>query len=331
MALPKRKLGNSDMEITTIGLGTWAIGGGDNPYGWGPQDDQDSIETIHRAIDLGINWLDTAKGYGHGHAEEIVGEALQGRREKVFVATKCGILWEEDGSNIYGHLKADSVKEECESSLRRLKTDRIDLLQIHHPLPDEDIEEGWGAIAALIKEGKVRYGGVSNFSVEQMRRAQAIHPITVSQPPYSMIARDVENEILPFCAEHSIGVIVYGPMQAGLLTGKMTKDRVESMPSDDWRKNGPNFQEPELSINLELVESLKPIAESNDRSLAQLAIAWTLRRPEVTGAIVGARRPDQIEETVKAGEWELSAEDIAEVDALLSRRDEQLKRVASGE
>ncbi len=324
-----KKLGYSDLQMTPVGLGTWAIGGGDNPFGWGPQDDEDSIATIRRALDLGINWIDTAAGYGRGHSEEIVGEAIAGLRDEVILATKCGILWQEDGSNIYFKLKADSIRREVEDSLRRLNVEVIDLYQIHWPNPDEDIEEGWSTVAELVKEGKVRYGGVSNFNVEQLKRIQSIHPITSLQPPYSMVVREIESEILPFCAENNIGVIVYSPMQAGLLTGKMTKERVANFPDDDWRKGSPNFQEPELSLNLELVDKLRPIAERNGRSLAELAIAWTLRRPEVTGAIVGARRPDQIEQTVGAGTWRLSEEEIAEIDRLLAERDQKL--AAAGE
>ncbi len=320
-----RKLGYSDLHLTPVGLGTWAIGGGDNPYGWGPQDDKESIAAIQRALDLGVNWIDTAAGYGKGHSEEVIGRAIAGRRDEVIVATKCGILWQEDGSEIYGHLKADSIRREVENSLRRLQVETIDLYQIHWPWPDEDIEEGWATIAELIKEGKVRYGGVSNFNVEQLKRIQAIHPVASLQPPYSMLARGIEAEIMPFCAENNIGIVVYSPMQAGLLTGKMTKERVAQFPADDWRKaKSPYFQEPELSLNLALVEELRPIAERNGRSLAELAIAWVLRRPEVTSAIVGARRPSQIEQTVSAGEWTLSAGDIADVDALLAKRDRQL-------
>jgi len=315
--LEKRKLGNSDLYITTVGLGTWAIGGGENPYGWGSQDDSDSIKTIHRAIELGINWIDTAKGYGHGHSEEIVGQAVADRRDKVVVATKCGILWKEDGSDIYGHLKADSIKAECESSLRRLRSDYIDLLQIHWPMPDEDIEEGWGAIADLVREGKVRYGGVSNFNVAQLKRIQPIHPVVSLQPPYSMIKRDVEAEILPYCAEQNIGVVVYSPMQAGLLTGRFTRERAANLPADDWRKNDPEFNEPRLGRNLALVENLSKIAARKSQSVGNLAIAWTLHHPAVTAAIVGARRPRQIEETVHAGELKLTDQDMAEIKALL--------------
>lgn len=323
--MEKRKLGFTDEYLTTIGLGTWAIGGGENPYGWGPQSDKDSIATIQEAIELGINWLDTAKGYGHGHSEEIVGKALAGRRDHVFIATKCGILWKEDGSDIYGCLKAASIKQECESSLKRLNTDYIDLYQIHWPMPDEDIEEGWGAIADLVKDGKVRYGGVSNFSVSQLKRIQPIHPVASLQPPYSMIKRDIESELLPYCAENQIGVIVYSPMQAGLLTGKMTRERIAAFPDDDWRKNNPDFKEPLISIHLELVEGLALLAERVGQPVANLALAWTLRRPEVTAAIAGARRPDQIAETVKAGSLELSDSDWAEIDDLLAAHQQKIR------
>ena len=315
-----KRLGNSELFITPLGMGTWAIGGGDNPYGWGKQSDEDSIAAIQKAIDLGINWIDTAKGYGHGHSEEVVGKAVKGRRDKVIIATKCGILWKEDGSDIYGHLKADSIQAEVESSLKRLQTDVIDLYQIHWPLPDEDIEEGWGAIADLVKEGKVRYGGVSNFSVEQMKRIAPIMETTSLQPPYNMVKPEIEAEILPYCAQNNIGVIVYSPMQSGLLSGKFTAERAAAFPSDDWRKGDPNFNEPLLSLNLDLVESLKKIAERKAISVANLAIAWTLRRSEVTGAIVGARRPAQIEETIKAAEVKLSQAEIKEINDLLAAR-----------
>jgi len=323
-----KKLGNSDLLITPIGLGTWAIGGGDNPYGWGLQDDKESIRTIQHAFDLGINWIDTAKGYGHGHSEEVVGLAVKGRRDKVVLATKCGILWKEDGSDIYGHLKADSIKAEVETSLKRLQTDYIDLYQIHWPLPDEDIEEGWEAIMELVHEGKVRYGGACNFSVEQMERISKIAPITSLQPPYSMIKPEIEGEILPYCEKHSIGVIVYSPMQAGLLTGKFSKSRARSLPDDDWRKADPNFQEPLLSINLDMVEKLSAIAKENDISMPVLSIAWTLRRPEVTAAIVGARRPGQIEETIQAANVNLDDEVWQEVNTIIAERDHQANKVA---
>lgn len=316
-----RQLGYSNLHLTTIGLGAWAIGGGGWIYGWGAQDDADSIAAIRRALDLGINWVDTAAVYGAGHSEEVVGQALAGRRDGVMVATKCGRIMESLTDQPYGRLTADSVRREAEASLRRLKTEVIDLYQIHWPDPDDEIEEGWGAIADLIREGKVRYGGVSNFSVAQLQRIQPIHPVASVQPPYSMLRRGVEEELLAYCAANKIGVVVYSPMQAGLLTGKMTRERIANMPADDWRARNELFQEPQLSANLELVEALRPIAARQGCTVAQLAIAWVLRRPEVTAAIVGARHPAQIEETAPAGDWRLSAEEVAQIDALLAKRD----------
>lgn len=320
-----RKLGYTDLQLTAIGLGTWAMGGGGWAFGWGAQDDADSIATIHRALDLGINWIDTAAVYGLGHAEEIVGRAIAGRRDKVIIATKCGLVWDKGSTTPYARLKAKSVRREVEDSLRRLKVEVIDLYQIHWPEPEEYIEEAWSVMADLIKEGKVRYGGVCNFSVKQLKRVQPIYPVASLQPPYSMLERGVEDELLSYCAADNVGVIVYSPMQAGLLTGKFTKERAASLPDDDWRKRDRHFQEPELSANLKLVEGLRPIAERNGRTVAQLAIAWVLRRPEVTAAIVGGRRPAQIEETIAAGDWRLSAEHIAEVDALLAKREQALR------
>jgi aryl-alcohol dehydrogenase-like predicted oxidoreductase len=318
-----RKLGYSDLHLTTVGLGTWAIGG-DWQWGWGPQDDAESIAAVQRALDLGINWIDTAPAYGVGHSEEIVGRAIAGRREQVVIATKCSLVWDEGSTTTYARLKAGSVRCEAEDSLRRLNVDVIDLYQIHWPRPDEDVEEAWGAIADMIGEGKIRYAGVSNFSVAQLERVQAIHPVASLQPPYSMLRHDVEQELLPYCAANDIGVVAYSPMQAGLLTGKFSKERVASLPDGDWRKQNLFFREPQISANLALVEKLRPIAKRNGRPLAQLAIAWVLRRPEVTAAIVGARRPSQIEETAPAGDWTLSQEDIAEIDALLEKRDKAL-------
>jgi aryl-alcohol dehydrogenase-like predicted oxidoreductase len=320
-----RKLGYTDLNLTTVGLGTWAIGGGGWQWSWGSQDDTDSIAALQRGLDLGINWIDTAAAYGLGHSEEIVGKAIAGRRDKVTVATKCSLVWEEGSNDLSARLKADSVRREAEASLRRLKVDVIDLYQIHWPNPDEDIEEGWEVIARLIQEGKVRFGGVSNFKLEQLKRVQAIHPVASLQPPYSMLEREVERQLLPYCAAKNIGVIVYSPMQTGLLTGKFTRDRIASLPEDDWRKErNPHFQEPALSANLALVERLRPIAERHGRSVAQLAIAWVLRRPEVTAAIVGVRRPAHIEETGGAGDWNLSPEVIAEIDGLLAERERTL-------
>jgi len=315
-----RKLGYTDLQLTTIGLGTWAIGGGDWQWGWGPQDDQESIAALQRGLDLGINWIDTAAAYGLGHAEEVVGKAIAGRRDEVIIATKCGLVWEESPM-VKNWLK--SVRQEAEASLRRLNVDVIDLYQIHWPVPDEDIEEAWQVIADLIKEGKVRYGGVSNFSVAQIKRSQAIHPVASLQPPYNMLERTIEAELLPYCGANNIGVIAYSPMQTGLLTGKYTREKIASLPDEDWRKErNPQFQEPALSANLSLVEKLKPIADRNGKTLAQLALAWVLRRPEITAAIAGARRPSQIEETVEAGDWELSPEDIAQIEALLAEREQ---------
>lgn len=315
-----RRLGATDLHLTTVGLGTWAIGGGGWQWAWGPQDDADSIAAIRHGLDLGINWIDTAAAYGVGHAEEVVGRAIAGRRDEVIIATKCGLVWDEGSTDVYGRLKADSVRREAEASLRRLNVDVIDLYQIHWPNPDTDIEEAWEAIAGLVRDGKVRYAGASNFSVAQIERVQPIHPVASLQPPYSMLERGIEQELLPSCAANNIGVIAYSPMQSGLLTGKLTRERVANMPDDDWRKRDGHFQEPELSANLALVEELRPVAERNGKTVAQLAVAWVLRRPEVTAAIVGARHPQQIEETIVAGEWVLSPEEIAEIEGLLAGR-----------
>jgi aryl-alcohol dehydrogenase-like predicted oxidoreductase len=324
--MKKSRLGTTDLEITRIGLGSWAIGGGGWAYAWGPQEDADSIATIHRALELGVNWIDTAAVYGLGHAEEVVGRALAGRRDKCIVATKCGRLWQTGDKNIYSRLSASSVRGELEASLRRLGTDYIDLYQIHWPTPEEEMEEGWTEIARQVEAGKVRYAGVSNFSVEQLKRAAKIHPVASLQPPYSMLRREAETELLPYCRSNGIGIIVYSPMQAGLLTGKFNKERVAALPEDDWRKTSSHFREPELSRNLRLVEGLKAIAARRGGSAAELAIAWVLRRPEVTAAIVGGRRPQQVEQTAAAADWELTAEEIAEVERLLAERSAGLNR-----
>lgn len=314
-----RRLGKTDLELTVIGFGSWAIGGGGWRNAWGPQDDSESIKAIKKALDLGINWIDTAAIYGLGHSEEIVGKAIKGISKKPIIATKCGLVWDEM-KNISNRLKRESIKAEVEASLRRLDIGTIDLYQIHWPIPDEDIEEGWETMAQLVKEGKVRYIGVSNFNVSQMKRAQSIYPIASLQPPYSMLKRDIEEDILSFCNQNSIGVVVYSPMQKGLLTGKMTRERIASFPADDHRRNDPEFNEPLISYNLEFVNQLIPIAKKYNKTLAQLAIAWVLRRPEVTSAIVGARRPDQIAETVLAGDWKLPQEDIDTIEDLLNQR-----------
>jgi aryl-alcohol dehydrogenase-like predicted oxidoreductase len=313
------ELGKSGLALTRVGLGTWAIGGAGWQFGWGSQDDRDSISTIHEALDLGINWIDTAAVYGLGHSEEIVGQAVAGRRDKVIIATKCGRPTDPGSTTILSRLKAASVRKELEASLRRLKTDHIDLYQIHWPDPDADIEEGWGEIGKAVKEGKVRYAGVSNFTPEQMRRLQQIHPIASLQPPYSMLRRDVEKELLPFCAANGIGVICYSPMQMGLLTGAFPRERAAALPTDDVRSRNALFTEPALSRSLALVEELRPIAKRNSKNLAELAVAWVLRRPEVTAAIVGGRKPGQIADIAGAADWDLSAEDIREVGTLLAR------------
>ena len=312
-----RQLGNSDLQITRIGLGTWAIGGAGWFAAWGPQDDDASIATIHKAIDLGINWIDTAAVYGVGHSEEIVGKALKGRSVRPYVFTKCSRIGQPDGT-VQSSLKADSIRREVEDSLRRLQVDVIDLYQIHWPMPDEDIEEGWSTMAALQKEGKVRYIGVSNFSVSQMERALAIAPIQSLQPPYSLIRREVEKEILPFCQQHNIGVIVYSPMASGLLTGTMTAERASNLPSSDWRSRSPEFQEPRLTRNLTLAELLGKIGVDYGRTAAEVAIAWTLRNPAVTAAIVGGRHPDQLDGVIGAADFELSMYDISAIEQFIT-------------
>lgn len=303
-----RVLGKSDMHLTPIGYGAWAIGGGNWEFAWGAQDDNESISTIHRALDSGINWIDTAAIYGLGHSEEVVGKALKGRAQKPYVFTKCSMRWFPD-RKIYRSLKAESLREEIENSLQRLGVETIDLYQIHWPNPEEEIEEGWETLAKFQQEGKVRYIGVSNFNVDQMKRAQKIAPITSLQPPYSLLRRDIEQEILPFCQANNIGVINYSPMVSGLLTGKMTKDRVSNFPEDDWRKRTPNFNEPKLSRNLELADLLKEIGQHHGVQAGVVAIAWTLRNPAITAAIVGARRPDQVDGILPAATFRLSDSD----------------------
>jgi len=321
-----RNLGATDLKLTTIGLGTWAIGGGGWDFGWGPQDEADSILTIQRALDLGINWIDTAAVYGLGNSETVVGRAIRGRRDQVFLATKCGLVWEEGGTTPIPRLKGESVRREAEASLRRLGVDRIDLFQIHWPEPEEDIEEAWEAVASLIGEGRVRYGGVSNFNVAQLERARAIHPVSSLQPPYSMLARGVEEELLAYCAANEIGVVSYSPMTVGLLTGTFTRERLDNLPPDDWRHRAKNFQEPRFTANLDLVEKLRPIAAEAGLTMPQLAIAWVLRRPEVTAAIVGARRPSQIEATAPAAETTLARHTVEAVDRLLDEHQARLER-----
>ncbi|MGD0456245.1 MAG: aldo/keto reductase [Terriglobia bacterium] len=312
--MEKRWLGNSDLHITSLGIGAWAMGGSGWGFSWGPQDDKDSIAAIRKALESGMNWIDTAAVYGLGHSEEVVARALEGIPHRPYIFTKCERVWNERGE-LGGSLKVESIRRECEASLRRLKVDVIDLYQIHWPQPDEDIEEGWTTLAKLKEEGKVRYIGVSNFNVSQMKRAQAIAPITSLQPPYSMLAREVEKEILPYCAEQNIGVIVYSPMRSGLLSGAMTRERAGALPDNDWRRRDPDFQEPKLSRHLQLVDLLRSIGKRHGRTPGEVAIVWTLRHPAVTAAIVGLRRPEQAPGIIGAGVFRLSSEEIGEIDS----------------
>jgi aryl-alcohol dehydrogenase-like predicted oxidoreductase len=321
------QLGNTGIELSAIGLGAWAIGGGGYDFGWGPQEDKTSIDTIHRALDMGINWIDTAPVYGLGHSEEIVRKAIKGKRDQVIVSTKCGIRWDDQGKIVF-NLDKDSVRFEVEQSLKRLKIDVIDLYQIHKPMPEEKIQEAWSVLADLVKEGKIRYAGVSSFTLEQLKQIQSIHPVAFLQPEYNMLESGIEQDILGYCAANHIGVIVYSPMCSGLLTGKFTKEKVEALPADDWRRaSSPYFQEPYFSAHLQLLEKLGPLAEKNNKTLSQLAIAWTLRRPEVTSAIVGARRPSQIEQTAPAGDWVLSDQDKILLDKILDEHHTRLKKL----
>jgi len=322
-----RKLGNSDLNLTAVGLGTWAIGG-PWQFGWGPQDDNEAIAAIVKAIDLSINWIDTAPIYGCGHSEELVGIALKQIKAKPIIATKCSLLWNEKREKV-GCLKAQSIRKECEDSLKRLGVGVIDLYQMHWPDPEADLEEGWGEMARLQKQGKVRFIGVCNYNVSQLDRIRKVAPVTSLQPPYSMIKRDIEKELLGYCEKHNIGVVAYSPMQRGMLTGKFNKQYLKTLVPDDHRLRMPEFTEPAFSANIELVEKLKQIAERNNKTVAQLAIAWVLRRLEVTAAIVGARKPTQIEETAFAGEWKLSKADIDEIENLLAERENELKRITA--
>lgn len=316
---------NCRIPLSTIGLGTWAIGGGDWKFGWGAQDDEQSIRTIHAALDAGINWIDTAAIYGHGHSERMVGQAIKERSAELVIATKCGRVWEGESREIGKCLRRDSVRRELDASLQRLGVDEIDLYQLHWPEPDDEVEEGWAAVGELIDEGKVRYGGVCNFSLTQLQRAQAIHPITTLQPPYSMLNRDIEGEIVPWCAANQVGIIAYSPMQAGLLTGKFTADRAAALPENDWRKRSPFFQEPQLAENLKVVERLRPIANQMNITIAQLSLAWVLRLSAMTAAIAGARGPGQIEETVKAGGMDLSVDVMEQIEEILRDRQRALE------
>jgi len=310
-----KRLGNSDLFITPVGYGSWAIGGSGWQFAWGKQDDHESIAAIHRALELGVNWIDTAAAYGLGHSEEVVAQALQSwHGSRPYVFTKCGLRWDAEGQT-HKVLKAASIRQECEDSLRRLKVDTIDLYQIHWPVEDViEVEEGWDTMAQLQDEGKARWIGVSNFNVEQMKRARAIAPITSLQPPYSLVHPDVAREILPFCKREGIGAIVYSPMASGLLTGAMTRTRIANLPHDDWRKTNPDFNEPNLSNNLALVSRLRGVGKLHGYAPGTVAVAWTLLNPAVTGAIVGARKPEQVDDVVAAATFHLTASDLAQIE-----------------
>jgi aryl-alcohol dehydrogenase-like predicted oxidoreductase len=314
--MEKRTLGNSDLKITRVGFGAWALGGSGWEFAWGPQDDVDSIAAIHRALELGVNWIDTAAVYGLGHSEEVVARALkEWRGTRPYVFTKCVLRWNEKGK-IWKELSASSIRRECEDSLRRLQVETIDLYQMHWP-PDEGkpgLEEAWQTLAALKAEGKVRWIGVSNFNAAQIQRAEKIAPVTSLQPPYSIIRRQVEAETLPYCEKQGIGVISYAPMASGLLTGAMTRERAAALPADDFRSRNPEFREPRLSKNLELVDRLRQVGARHKRTPGEVAIAWTLRLPAITGAIVGARNGKQSEGVMRAGELKLTRDEIAEVE-----------------
>ncbi len=320
-----RQAGNSDLQLSVLGLGTWAIGGGEWRFGWGDQDDSDSVAAILRALECGINWIDTAAIYGEGHSELVVGRALKllSPTERPLVATKCGRVAASNG-DIGGCLRRESVIQECEASLKRLEIDCIDLYQMHWPDPDEQIEEGWQALVDLQAQGKVRHIAVSNHSVEQMTRLQSIAPITTLQPPYSMFAREIEESILPFCGKNNIGVICYSPMAKGLLTGRFSAERAAALPDSDHRSRDPRFRSPQLEINLDAVVQLNSIATELNWSLPQLALAWVLRHPEVTSAIVGIRRLEQLDQVVSAGSVSLTDDSVLAIETILLERDEQL-------
>jgi aryl-alcohol dehydrogenase-like predicted oxidoreductase len=311
--LATSRLGTTGLEITRVGLGAWAIGGGGWEFGWGPQEDDDSIAAIHRALDLGVNWIDTAAAYGFGRSELVVGRALEGLEERPYVFTKASLL-EGPGRQVVHSLERDSILREAEASLERLRVDAIDLYQIHWPIPDADIEKGWAAVAELKERGLVRHIGVSNFSVAQLRRIQQIAPVETLQPQYSLVDRDAEDGVLPYAHSEGIGVIVYSPMGSGLLTGTMTRDRVAALPDDDWRKADRRFVDPQLSQHLALVERLRTVGDRHGATAGAVAVAWALRNPAVAGAIVGFRRPDQVDPILVAASIELTAADVATIE-----------------
>jgi aryl-alcohol dehydrogenase-like predicted oxidoreductase len=311
--LKTAQLGETGLEITRVGFGAWAIGGGGWEFGWGPQEDEESIQTIHRALELGVNWIDTAAAYGFGHSETVVGKALAGLTERPYVFTKASLV-QGAGGTVVHNLTRDSILAEAEGSLKRLGVDAIDLYQIHWPNPQADIEQGWSALAELKEQGLVRHIGVSNFNVGQLQRIQQIAPVETLQPPYSLIARGVEDKILPFAEHEAIGVIAYSPMGSGLLTGAMTRERIQGLPDDDWRKHSESFQEPQLSGHLGLVERLKRVAARMGTTAGAVAVAWALRNPAVDGAIIGLRRPEQVASILHAAGLELSDADVAKIE-----------------
>src|SRR3984893_1638062 len=322
-----RTLGQTDLRITPIGIGAWAIGGGKWEFAWGHQDDTESIAAIHAGLDRGINWVDTAAVYGLGHSETVVGRAINGLAKRPYIFTKCSLVWDKSGK-ISHNLQAASIRREAESSLKRLQIDTIDLYQIHwpawHDAPESaspgSIEEAVGTLAKLQAEGKIRHIGVSNFDAQQMQRALSVAPIASLQPPYSLLATEVEVSTLPFALDHQIGVIVYSPMASGLLSGSMTRERISGLPEDDWRKYSPNFQEPLLFRNLRLVDTLRAIGRRHNATPGEVAIAWTLRNPAVTGAIIGVRRAQQVSGIAGAADVKLNADDISEIEQVLTRQ-----------
>jgi aryl-alcohol dehydrogenase-like predicted oxidoreductase len=305
-------LGDTDMQITRVGFGAWAIGGGGWEFGWGPQQDEESIAAIQHAVKQGVNWIDTAAAYGFGRSEEVVGKAISGLARKPYVFTKCSLL-EGPGRKVVHNLKRDSVLREAEASLARLGVDAIDLYQIHWPNPADQIEEGWSALAELKERGLVRHIGVSNFDAQQLRRIAQIAPVETLQPPYSLVNRGAEDTILPYAEQAGIGVIVYSPMGSGLLAGSMTRNRIANLPDDDWRSRDERFTEPQLTRHLELVNRIGKVAVRHRTTAGAIAIAWTLRNRAVDGAIVGFRNPAQVDPLLSAASLTLTDEDVAEI------------------
>jgi aryl-alcohol dehydrogenase-like predicted oxidoreductase len=306
-------LGRTGLDITRIGFGAWAAGGSNWTHGWSGQDDKDSVRALERAVELGINWIDTAAAYGFGHSETIVGRTLEGVRDKPLVFTKCAALADSSGQVAWSQ-KRDSIRAEVEASLRRLRTDRIDLYQIHRPLPIADIEEGWATLAELKAEKTVRHIGVSNYNVEQLRRLEQLAPVETIQPPYSALRREAEHDLFPYAVREGIGVIVYSPMASGLLSGTMTRERLDALPDQDWRRHDERFAEPILSRGLELAKRMRVVAERHDASVGEVAIAWTLRSRAVHGAIVGFRRADQVDALIGAVTLTLSDDDVSDLE-----------------